>query len=126
VPKGYDFDILFKALYVYRDLIEYEKYSNNYDYNKAVYLMSLFKILDNGFLTIKEDSGLSSPIGSLHFEYYETLETLEKELEAKADLLQCIVGPSGFLNSIGFGETQKPSLTDYADGVDTMDFILSL
>jgi len=126
VPEGYDFDTLFKALYGYRDLIEYEKYSNNYDYNKAVYLMSLFKILDNGFLIIKEDTGLTSPIGSLHFEYYQTLEKLEKELEAKSDLLQCIVGPAGFLNSIGFGETQNPSLTDYADGVDTMDFILSL
>ncbi len=126
VPEGYDFDLLFKALYGYKDLIEYEKYSNNYDYNKAVYLMSMFKILDNGFLIIKEDSGLTSPIGSLHFEYYTSLKSLEKELTAKSDLLQCIVGPSGFLNGIAFGTTQKPSLTDYADGVDTMNFILSL
>ncbi|MDA9280530.1 hypothetical protein N9Q09_02375 [Flavobacteriaceae bacterium] len=51
---------------------------------------------------------------------------MEKELTAKSDLLQCIVGPSGFLNGIAFGTTQKPSLTDYADGVDTMNFILSL
>ena len=126
VPKGYDFDLLFKAIYSYKDLIEYEKYSNNYDYNKAVYLMSLFEILDNGFLILKEDSGLSSPIGSLHYEYYQSLDTLKKDLQLKSDLIQCVVGPKNFINSVDFGHTQKPSLTDYADGVDTMDFILSL
>lgn len=65
VPEGYDFKNFFEAMYHYRNLIEYEKYANNYDYNKAVYLMSRFDILDNGFMTIKEDIGYASPISSV-------------------------------------------------------------
>ncbi|MCW1952738.1 MAG: acyl-CoA reductase [Flavobacteriia bacterium] len=126
VPRNYDFDILFKALFPFKDLIDYEKYSNNYDYNKAVYLMSLFKILDNGFLILKEDTSLSSPIGSLFFEYYSDLDTLESHLEGLSESIQCMVGPTSFPKAIPFGSTQKPSLTDYADGVDTMKFIQSL
>ena len=126
VPKGYDFDILFKAVFKYKDLINYEKYSNNYDYNKAVYLMSNFKILDNGFLILKEDKSFSSPIGSLFYETYDSLENLNTSLQDKKELIQCIVGPKTLEGALAFGETQKPSLTDYADGVNTMEFIKSL
>src|SRR5690606_4390902 len=56
VPQGYHFDALFNALFHYKDIINQHKYANNYDYNKAVYLMSDFKVLDNGFLVLKEDS----------------------------------------------------------------------
>ena len=65
VPKGYDFKDFFAAIYHYKDVIFYEKYANNYDYNKAVFLMSNFKLLDNEFLTLKEDSGYASPISSV-------------------------------------------------------------
>ncbi len=80
VPKGYDFKDFFEAMYEYKDVIHYEKYANNYDYNKAVFLMSNFKLLDNEFLTIKEDPGYASPISSVFYEFYDNLDVLKHKL----------------------------------------------
>lgn len=124
VPKGYSFDAFFEAMFEYQDVIHYEKYANNYDYNKAVFLMSNFKLLDNGFLTIKEDSSHASPISSVFYEYYEELDELEKRLELEAENIQCIVSNNLIKNSIAFGQTQQPKLWDYADNVDTISFLL--
>ena len=123
VPKGYDFDRFFKAMYEYKDVIYYEKYANNYDYNKAVFLMSNFKLLDNEFLTIKEDTSYSSPISSVFYEFYEDLEVLKNRLENDNEQIQCVVSNNLVANSIAFGQTQKPKLWDYADNVDTLAFL---
>ena len=126
VPNNYDFDILFKAIYTYKDIINYQKYQNNYDYNKAVYLMSQFKLLENGFLMLKEDRSYSSPIASLFYEYYDSIELLEQKFELEKDSIQCVVGNQKIENIVAFGETQKPQLWDYADGVDTLKFLEKL
>jgi hypothetical protein len=123
VPKDYNFENFFKAIYEYKDVIFYEKYSNNYDYNKAVFLMSNFKLLDNEFLTIKEDTSYSSPISSVFYEYYDDLNEITSRLENDADQIQCIVSKDAIENSILFGQTQKPNLWDYADNVDTLVFL---
>ena len=126
VPKGYSFDAFFEAVFEYQDVIHYEKYANNYDYNKAVFLMSNFKLLDNGFLTLKEDSSYSSPISSIFYEYYEGLEDLQNRLDNENQQIQCIVSNNLVKNSIVFGNTQKPDLWDYADNVDTIKFLLTI
>jgi len=126
VPKDYNFDNFFKAMYEYRDVIHYEKYANNYDYNKAVFLMSNFQILDNEFMTIKEDSSYSSPISSVFYEFYENLENVKSRLQNDADQIQCIVSKDLIPNSVAFGQTQQPKLWDYADNVDTLAFLNSL
>lgn len=125
IPKDYSFEAFFQAMFKYQDVIHYEKYANNYDYNKAVFLMSNFKLLDNGFLTLKEDSSYASPISSVFYEYYENLEELKKRLQEDTDQIQCIVSDNLTTNSIAFGETQKPQLWDYADNVDTISFLLT-
>ena len=126
VPEDYNFEAFFKAIYEYKDVIYYEKYSNNYDYNKAVFLMSNFKLLDNEFLTLKEDTSYSSPISSVFYERYENIEHLKKQLEKDADQIQCIVSNGVIENSIPFGKTQQPELWDYADNVDTLLFLNKL
>jgi hypothetical protein len=126
VPKGYNFDNFFKAMYEYRDVIQYEKYANNYDYNKAVFLMSNFQLLDNEFLTIKEDVSYSSPISSVFYEFYENLEEIKSRLNTDAEQIQCIVSKDLIPNSVAFGQTQQPKLWDYADNVDTLAFLNSL
>jgi hypothetical protein len=125
VPRGYDFDQLFKAVFDYKDIINYIKYKNNYDYNKAVYLMSEFKLLENGFLMLKEDPSYASPIATLFYEYYDDISVLEEQLKKDANQIQCVVSNS-IENSVNFGATQCPTLTDYADGVDTMAFLSEL
>ena len=126
IPKNYDFQSFFKAIFKYKDVIFYEKYSNNYDYNKAVFLMSNFKLLDNEFLTLKEDASYSSPISSVFYEYYSDLNELQNRLHHDEDQIQCIVSNDLVTNSIPFGETQKPKLWDYADNVDTLSFLIEI
>lgn len=126
VPTDYDFDKLFSAIYNYKDVLNYEKYVNNYDYNKAVYLMSQYKLLENGFLMLKEDQNYASPIATIFFEYYQSEEALTEKLDKDRESIQCLVGKSDHLNMISFGETQNPQLWDYADDVDTMAFLQEL
>jgi len=126
VPQGYDFDLLFQAIYPYKDIIEEQKYTNNYDYNKAVYLMSLYKLLENGFLLLKEDEHYGSPIATLFYEYYTNKEALKKKLATDREKIQCVVGHNFIDGEIPFGQTQTPKLWDYADGVNTLTFLLNL
>ncbi len=126
VPENYDFDDFFKAMYKWNPIINQAKFANNYDYNKAVYLMSEFKLLENGFLILKEDSGFSSPIATLFYETYENPEALRELLNNGSEKLQCIVKKDPATDEVGFGQTQKPQLWDYADNVDTMEFLLKI
>ncbi|MEL6976411.1 MAG: acyl-CoA reductase [Bacteroidota bacterium] len=126
VPEGYDFDLLFKAMFKYQDIIHHHKYANNYDYNKAVYLMSDIALLDNGFLLLKEDASNASPISVLFYEYYSQKENLEQLLTENKDALQCVVTHLKIPQAISFGQTQKPALSDYADDVDTLAFLKAL
>ncbi|WP_298420440.1 acyl-CoA reductase [uncultured Kordia sp.] len=126
VPKDYDFQNFFGGMYNKSDVMNSAKYANNYDYNKAVYLMSLFDILENGFLMIKEDEKYASPIATVFYEYYDDLNSLQEKLHADAENIQCIVADVNIENQIAFGQTQHPELHDYADGVDTLTFLTNL
>ena len=126
VPKGYSFVPFFEAIFAYQDVIHYEKYANNYDYNKAVFLMSNFKLLDNGFLTLKEDQSHASPISSVFYEFYDDLNELKMRLKSENELLQCIVADETIENSVAFGQTQNPRLWNYADNTDTISFMLTI
>ncbi|WP_333875971.1 acyl-CoA reductase [Flavobacterium sp.] len=126
IPRDYDFQPFFQAIYEYKDVIFYEKYANNYDYNKAVFLMSNFTLLDNEFLTLKEDPSYASPISSLFYEYYDRLEDVQQRLENDKDQIQCVVSNGLTPNSIPFGKTQQPALWDYADNVDTLQFLIEI
>jgi hypothetical protein len=126
VPKNYNFDAFFNGMYAQKDVIYYEKYANNYDYNKAVFLMSNFQLLDNEFLTIKEDTSHASPISSVFYEYYEDVNEVKARIQKDAEMIQCVVSNGIIENSVYFGNTQKPNLWDYADNVDTLDFLNNL
>ena len=122
VPEGYNWDDFFNGMYAWKDVINNHKYMNNYDYNKAVYLMSDITLLDNEYLLLKEDSGFSSPISVLFYETYKDTASLTKKLTANTSKIQCIVSN----NHVPFGVAQSPALHEYADGVDTLKFLLAL
>lgn len=126
LPKNYNFDAFFNAMYKWHPIINEAKYANNYDYNKAVYLMSEFNMLENGFLMIKEDESYSSPIATVFYEFYEDFTTLNHRLLNEKENIQCIVAKDFINNEIEFGNTQKPNLWDYADNEDTIAFLLKL
>ncbi len=140
VPRGYNFDLFFNGMFTKKELIKNEKYVNNYDYNKAVYLMSEFDLLDNEFLLIKEEhNSYSSPIASLGYSYYDQINEVATEFVENADQLQCVVAQGDAAHKLNdalgdlsapqmvpFGKTQLPRLHDYADGIDTIQFLLTL
>ena len=126
LPRGYDINLIFGALYPHANLMESAKYANNYDYNKAVFLMSEFDLLDNGFMLLRESDSFGSPVACLHYEYYDDLSILQETLDKQADEIQCISSALPIENAIPLGEAQSPFLWDYADGVDPIHFLLGL
>ena len=122
LPNGYDLNNLFNAFYDYNDIINHLKYSNNYDYNKTVYLMNRENILDNGFVLFKEDISIQSPVATVFYEFYSNKIDLDNFIEENNSLFQCVVGK----DNISFGQTQFPNLDSYADQVDTVSFLKSI
>jgi hypothetical protein len=125
LPKGYDLDQVFKALFHYQEIANHNKYANNYDYNKAVYLLNKIELIENGFLLMKEDEGIHSPVGVLFYEFYDTIEQVKSIIENRKDELQCVVSNAALPQKVPFGKAQSPELWDYADGVDTVEFLLN-
>jgi hypothetical protein len=124
VPKGYKFDSLFEAVFDYKFVVDNKKYGNNYDYNRAIYLLNLEKFLDNNFLIIKEDKGLFSPVSVLFYQEFASESEVKEYLEDNKESLQCVLGNGPGM--IPFGYSQSPVITDYADGVDTLNFLVNL
>jgi hypothetical protein len=120
IPKGYDLSHLTKNWRQFEDVIRNTKYANNYDFNKAVYLVNREAFYDTGHLLLKEDSRISSPVSVLFYEYYESQHAVKQITERLNEKIQCVVGSYG----IPFGEAQSPDLWDYADGIDTIEFLL--
>lgn len=126
IPENYNFDSFFNGIFQWKDIINHHKYANNYDYNKAVYLMSEYAILDNGFFMAKEDTAYASPISTIYYEYYSDLNTLKLKLTNDSERIQCMVTSKDLGLGIPFGSTQNPQLWDYADNADTIDFLLTI
>jgi len=129
VPQGYNFNFFFESIETYQPVINHHKYNNNYDYNKSIYLVNSDKHFDNGFLLLKEDERLASPLAVLYYGYYKDIESVQRQLETESDKIQCIVSATHLQVTsqvVDFGMSQQPALWDYADGVDTMAFLTAL
>ena len=124
LPKDMKLDRLFENFIHFKEIINHHKYANNYDYNRAVYLLNQELFWDNNFVMMKEDEKLFSPLSVINFSRYENLQDVATSLQQNEKDIQCIVAhPELGLDSLDFGEAQKPSLNTYADNVDTMEFL---
>lgn len=121
VPEGYDFIDLLDALRKYNHFSDFHKYKNNYDYQLALLIMNHKYYMTNDSLILTEGDSVFAPVSQVNYSFYNEPKTLAESLQKNADV-QCIVG-KGF---IPFGKAQSPSLTDYADGIDTMQFLKQL
>lgn len=129
LPEGYEIKNFFEPLETFQPIINHFKYNNNYDYNKSIYLVNGEPHFDNGFLLLKEDKGLSSPLAVLYFEYYKNIEELNQTLGGMQDQIQCIVSHADLKpesDVVSFGQSQHPQLWDYADNVNTVAFLNGL
>ena len=127
IPEKYSFEFFFNAVNDFQEVKNHHKYFNNYEYNKAIYLINTEKHYDNGFLILKESQSLYSPVGVIYFEYYSEINEVIKKLETDKNNIQCVISKNKKITkSIPFGQSQLPHLWDYADDVDTMEFLLKL
>ncbi len=130
VPEGYSFDSFFDALSPFSTVMMHDGYKNNYDYNRTLLMMNNIPHFASDFLMLHKSDKLSSPIATLYFEYYNSEEQVNDALSNLKDEIQCVVS-SGNLNisfsdSVPFGKSQQPAPDNYADGVDTIRFLVSL
>lgn len=128
VPKGYDVATFFEAIEAYSSIRDHFKYNNNYDYNKSIYLINKDKHYDNGFLLLKEDRALASPLAVLFYEEYEDLAEAVSQISVQQEEIQCVVAAADQSLSLDipvfpFGQSQCPDLSDYADHVNTLEFL---
>jgi len=128
IPEDYPIDQLFEAFFKYQDIIHHNKYKNNYDYNEAIWLMGQDQFFTNGFLHLKEEKSLYSRIGSCYYERYDDISKLKEQLTEERENLQCISTNTAIsgLTTISLGRCQSPSLNDYADNVDTLEFLINI
>jgi len=128
VPQGYDFQPLLEELHKYNEIILNDKYKNNFDYAFTLYIMNKEFHMNNGCLILHEAESLTSRISTLHYAFYEDLESLYQELAQKENEIQCVVAADAPVNlpQVPFGKTQSPGLMDYADGVDVLEFLVGL
>ncbi len=126
VPKDYSFNHFFESIFIFGDVVNNNKYGNNYDYNKAIYLLSSAPILDNNFLLLKPDNTISSPVAVLFHTEYETIDAAYDFIKQNEAKIQCVVGQDLAIKHVNFGEAQLPNISDYADNIDTLAFLLDL
>lgn len=122
VPKGYNFDTFFQSIVDFGFVVNNKKYGNNYDYHRAIYLLESIPFLDNNFLMVKESQDLHSPVGVLYYQYYEKDSEITEYIKANSAQIQCVVGA----DFISFGYSQRPVITDFADNVNTLEFLVNL
>jgi len=127
VPRDYNLADLLNHFDDYKHLINHNKYANNYEYHRTMYLMNRVEHLDTGFALIKPDESLGSPVGVIYYQHYSNLAGILSYIDMHTEQLQSIVSTiEGIPNSIPFGQAQNPLLTDYADGIDTIEFLAKL
>ncbi len=122
LPIEFNLDVFFEAIVPYGEIIHNKKYGNNYDYNRAIHLLNQENVLDNNFVLLKESSLLFSPIAMIHFHRYSTIEEVKTILELNKENIQVVIGT----NYVPFGNSQKPVLSDFADGINTMQWLEKL
>ncbi|WP_250630580.1 acyl-CoA reductase [Rhodoflexus caldus] len=126
VPEDYDFTPFLQQTEKLADLVDNHKYRNNYDYQKSIFLVNRVPHLDSGFVLLNENEALASPMSVIYYQYYRSREEVMQLLAAQADKLQCVAAHDNrlFSRTVAFGQTQMPGIADYADGTDTMAFLL--
>ncbi|MEO7766246.1 MAG: acyl-CoA reductase [Ferruginibacter sp.] len=120
VPEEYDFVPILKSFHRYAWFADHHKYKNNYDYNLSIQLMNSRFYMTNSSTLLVESESVFSPISQLNYSFYTNSDQLTRELRQSKEI-QCIAGLDLLL-----GDAQKPGVMDYADGIDTMQFLLTL
>ncbi len=126
IPKEYLFDHLIEAWQPFSNLMLQNSYKNNLDYQRTIYLMNGTPIVDCDFVNLVDQTSLSSPISCVNLAYYDHPSEIKSWLDAEEDHIQCVINFEDFSRNAEFGAAQEPELHEYADGIDTIDFLVKI
>ncbi len=127
VPEGYDFGPLLDTLCLHSQLIQHHKYANSYEYHRALYIMNQAAHFDTGFLIVAPDEAIGSPVGVLYYQEFRSLTDVNGYIDRHREGIQCVVANVALdCPTVPFGQTQRPAIDEYADGVDTIGFLGNL
>jgi hypothetical protein len=130
VPEDFELESLREAWQPFQGVMDHHKYANNYDYQKAVVLINSLPHFDTGYCLLQEKSSLVSPISVVHYQRYNDHQVVDSFCMKEKEQIQCITASAGVeikaADPVPFGKSQQPELWDYADGVDTLNFLINL
>ncbi|MCO5230264.1 MAG: acyl-CoA reductase [Chitinophagales bacterium] len=126
LPKGYRFEDLLDAWHPFSNLMLLNSYKNNLDYQRTIYLMNGTPIVDCDFVNMVDNLSISSPISCVNLAYYEDEAEIAKWLIEHDEQIQCVVNFENFERNVNFGASQSPDLDEYADGIDTLQFLIEI
>ncbi|OFX80116.1 MAG: hypothetical protein A2X12_09550 [Bacteroidetes bacterium GWE2_29_8] len=126
IPEFYDINNILNNILEHSEIVNHNKYGNNYDYYKTIFMMNSLEIIDNGFVLFKKDDSIHTPVAVVNYQYYENIEEVSNIIMKNIEQIQCVVNQNNiFANSVRFGQTQNPKLHDYSDAINTLEFLLN-
>ena len=125
IPEGYDLNILKEKFKKYNHIVNHNKFYNNYNYQKTINTMNGELFIDGDYFLMKQSKEYAPPISVIYYDFYNEISEVEEAIKVNKNQIQCIVTNLQIENSIKFGEAQKPKLYQYADDIDTLDFLLT-
>ena len=125
IPEDYDLNILKEKFKKYNHIVNHNKFYNNYNYQKIINTMNGELFIDGDYFLMKQSKEYAPPISVIYYDFYNEISEVEEAIKVNKNQIQCIVTNLQIENSIKFGEAQKPKLYQYADDIDTLDFLLT-
>lgn len=127
VPAGYKFNNLLSAINNFANIIEHNKYANNYTYQKTILAMNAIEVIDNGFLILREHHDISSPVSVINYSTYTNPTQVTNFYNIFSNKIQCVTSKTKWpFKTYQLGTAQSPGLNDYADNIDTINFLLNI
>lgn len=124
IPNGFNINDLKQAFSNFDYTLINKNYSDNYHYQKTILRMQEIDFFDFDNVLLVESKQINSPIAVLYYEYYDTINSICKFLDCNDHIIQCVVSSTVTIQgSIRLGSTQKPSLYDFPDGLDVIQFL---
>ena len=125
IPEDYDLNILKEKFKKYNHIVNHNKFYNNYNYQKIINTMNGELFIDGDYFLMKQSKEYAPPISVIYYDFYNEILEVQEAVKVNKNQIQCIVTNLQIENSIKFGEAQKPKLYQYADDIDTLDFLLT-
>jgi len=127
LPAGYSIERLVVPVSSYNRIDPCDYLRDNLRYQRARLSMLNIPFIDASHVLFVQSELLHSPIGVVHYSFIENQTSLFGQLAIRSSDIQCLTGHKS-MNSklVPFGTAQKPELWDYADNLDTLEFLIKL